>query len=230
MNEATIIIKAKMHKNFFKFKNRFTELGFTSIETEKNKLLLERIETENLKGDIYHFYRVVFLPDKIIFTYSLGQNKKQRELDVLLTLLNLIKITEDFCEVKINELHTSLSTVLNETRMVMESESYSTWQQVAELQEKYTVLEKKYKDLVLSSEQNARILLECEKKRDEYYARIKQLESISDEMLTQEIFKWLKTHAGEMNIRLFAKSFGIPFARVEERLEHLLKNGFIKKK
>ncbi|MEW6528626.1 MAG: hypothetical protein AB1391_01935 [Candidatus Micrarchaeota archaeon] len=228
MDEASITLKGKALRNFSKINVRFDELGFSTIAVENKKIMLEKIETADLKGNVHHFYRITFLPDQLIFTYSLGQDRKRREFEAFFTLLNILKISEDFYEVKTKELYTPLLSIFNEMRAIMESEGYSTTQKNIELQEKYASLEKKYKDLVLSSEQNARILLECEKKRDNYHARIKQLEGINDEMLTQEIFKWLKTHCGEMNISQFAKSYGIPFARVEERLEYLLKNGYIR--
>lgn len=230
MDVASVTLKGRAVGNFPDFEAQFKELGFTVIALEDQKITLEKTETADLKGKSHHFYQAVFFPDKLIFTYSVGQNRRKREFEALVTLLNLIKVAEDFYEVDAGEFHNPLATILNEARAIIDSESYATIQQVSELQEKYESLERKYKDLVLSSEQNARILLECEKKRDDYYSRIRQLEAMSDEMLVQEIFKWLKTHGGEMSIRQFAKSYSLPTGRVEEGLEYLLKNGYIRKK
>ncbi len=230
MEEATITLKGKKLKEFDKLAAQFSSLGFTSMELEADRLSLEKIETSDLKGRSHHFYRVSFYPDKIIFTYSIGANRKKRDLETLSTLMNLIKLAEGIYEVDAGELHAPLTTVLNEARALVDSEQYATMQQLSELEEKYYSLEKKYKDLVLSSEQNARILLECEKKRDEYHKRIIQLEGMSDDILAQELFRWLKTHGGEINISHFSKSYDIPSSRVEEGLEHLLKNGYIRKK
>lgn len=230
MDEATISLKGKALGDLKKLEPQFDGLGFTSLEAERDKLSLEKVETADLKGKTRHFYRATFYPDKLVFTYSLGMNRKKRDLEALAALMNLIKVAEGFYEVDAGDLHAPLATVLNEARALVDSESYATIQQLSELQEKYYSLEKKYKDLVLSSEQNARILLECEKKRDEYYGRIRQLEGLSDDALVQEIFKWLKTHSGEMSISQFGKAYGIPASRVEEGLGHLLENGYIRKK
>lgn len=229
MDEATITLKAKSQKDFSQLKTKFAELGFTSVEEDGGKLTLEKVETSDLKGRSHHFYRASFYPEKLVFTYSIGMNRKKRDLEALSTLMNMIKVAEGFYKVDAGDLHAPLTAVLNEARALVDSESYATVQQLAELQEKYYSLEKKYKDLVLSSEQNARILLECEKKRDEYYSRLKELEGMSDDALMQELFRWLKTHSGEISVGQFAKSYGISTARVEEALEYLLKNGYIRK-
>lgn len=230
MDEATITLKGNARKDFSKLRAQFEGLGFTSVSYEKKKLALEKIETSDLSGKSHHFYRATLYPDRLVFTYSLGLNKKKRELEALHTLLNLIKVASGAYEIDASELCAPLEEHLKDELALADSEQYATAQQLAENRERYGSLEKKYKDLVLSSEQNARILLECEKKRDDYYQRIRQLEGISDETLRQEVFKWLKTHAGEISISQFAKAFNIPAARVEEGLEYLLKNGFIRKK
>lgn len=230
MDEAEIILKAKALRTFPKLAASTRDLGFSSISSTKTKLVLEKIETTDLKGSTHHFYRAEFHPDKLIFTYSLGLNKKKRELDALIILLHLLKMSEAHYQINAGELYHMLSSLLNEMRVLSDSESYTNTQQLLELRENLHSLEKKYKDVVFSSEQNTRILLECEKKRDEYYLRIKQLEGMSENMLIQEIFKWLKTHVGEINISQFAKSYNLPTSRVEEGLEYLLKNGYIRKR
>ncbi len=230
MDEAAITLKGKALRNFEKLSDQFAGLGFTTVDSGSGRLSLERVETSDLKGRSHHFYRATFYPDKLVFTYSLGMNRKKRDLEALATLMNMIKVAEKHYEVDAGDLHAPIAAVLNEARALVDSESYATVQQLSELEERYYSLEKKYKDLVLSSEQNARILLECEKKRDEYASRMKELEAMSDDALVQEIFKWLKTHAGEINIGHFAKSYGISTARTEEGLEHLLKNGYIRKR
>lgn len=233
MDEAEISlkgnIKGKKIDAMSKLKTKFEELGFTSIECMKDKLVIEKIETTDLKGKTKHFYRACFYPNKFDFVYSLGMNRKKREFETLGILMDIIKVAEDNYTINAADLYSSVTVVLNELRPLMDSEFYVNTQQVSELREKYSSLEKKYRDLVLSSEKNARILLECEKKRDEYYTRIKQLEGISDDVLTREIFKWLKTHSGEINIFQFAKAYSIQTTRVEEGLARLLENGYIRR-
>ncbi len=230
MEEAEIKLKGRPLRSFPKLKERFEGLGFTTVRSDKRSLTLEKIETSDLKGKSHHFYCISFQPDKLVLAYSVGPSSKKRQLEALHTLLNAIKIADGLYEIDAQSLCEHFESQVREDLTYSDSEQYATAQQVSELSEKYSLLEKKYRDLVLSSEQNARILLECEKKRDEYYGRIRQLEGMSDESLRQALFKWLRAHSGEINISEFAKMHNVPNSRVEEGLEHLVKNGYIRKK
>lgn len=229
MNEATLTFKGRA-KDLSKLKAQFYNLGFTVVDSDKDKLTLEKIETSDLKGRPHHFYRITFYPDKLVFTYSQGANRRKRDVEALAVLLHAIKVAEDYYSVEAGDLYAPITSALHEARALFDSETHANIQQISELQERFFSLEKKYKDLVISSEQNARILLECEKKRDEYAARIKQLEGMSDETLMRELFSWLKAHGGEINIAEFSKAYGVSQARTEEGLERLLKEGYIRKK
>lgn len=230
MEEISITLKGRALKDFQKLKSHLAETGFSTIKVEKKKLEAEKIETSDLKGTPQHSFRVIFQPDKLTFSYSVGADRQKRTLAALSVLLNLLKYCETFYLVKAGELNDPLSPELEKMRSLLDVESYATARQLSEMEEKYLSLEKKYKDLVLSSEQNARILLECEKKKSEYSDRISELEAMDDEALAQEIFNWLKLHSGEISVPQFSKSYGVPGARVEEGLELLLKKGYIRKK
>lgn len=229
MDEEKITIKGKQLRNFQKLKGEFEGLGFTAVSSEKGRLVLEKTETESLKGKAHSFYRASFLPDKLEFTYSIGANKRKRDLEALFLLSSMIKVADGFYEFSNRDVCAAFSKALDSELSLADSEKYATAGQLLDLQEKFDSLSRKYRDLALSSEQNARILLECEKKRDSYQERIRQLEGVSDELLRQEVFKWLKTHSGEISVSQFAKSYDIAPARVEEALDALSKSGHIRK-
>ena len=229
MEEAKITLKGKLLRNFPELKEQFRELGFTYVSSSKSGLELKKVETSDLKDKPQNVYRATFFKDRMVFSYSLGADKLKREFEALMLLLSLIRMCEGIYLIEAGELRSPLNRALSEGRALLESESRAPARQLAELQAKQHSMEKKYRELVLSNEQNARILLECEKKRNEYHSRIKQLEGMSDETLALEIFKWLKTHSGEINVAAFSKSYNIPVSRIEEGLETLLKKGYIKK-
>jgi C-terminal processing protease CtpA/Prc len=102
--------------------------------------------------------------------------------------------------------------------------------ELSEIQGKYKSLEAKYSDLLRSSEENARILLECERKRDELSKRIEQLEKVSDEALKEMLYDWIKLHGGTINIAEFAKLQRMSVSRVEEGLNMLITEGYIKRR
>lgn len=230
MEQDAITVKGKARKAFAKLKERFMSLGFDVLKAERTKLALEKVESTSLKGKAHNFYRITFQPDQVTISYSsAGADRTKRKLEALSMLLNAITIAGTAYEVRLEWFQQALAPLITEMQAVAASESFATAQQFLELQEKHASLEKKYKDLVLSSETNTHILLECEKKRDEYSDRIKGLEGMSDEILRQEVFKWLKTHGGEIDISHFAKVFHVSSARAEEALDHLLKNGYLRK-
>lgn len=230
MNEATLTLKGKQKRDFSRLKAALKELGFTSLAARRDLLSVEKVESADLQGKVHHSYRATFHPNRLIFTYSLGSNRQKRDLDAFTVLINLLKVSEDFYSVSAGELRTPFLDLIGHVRSNLDSESHSTAHDVLDLRERYYSLEKKYGDLVLSSEQNARILLDCEKKKNEYHARMEALQGMSDESLSKEVFKWLKTHSGEISISGFAQSYNVPSARVEEGLELLLRKGYIKKK
>ena len=229
MEEKSITLKGKALVPFSHLREKFDGLGMSRIKSDQAKLELEKIESSDLRGNPHHFYRATFYPDKLVFAYSVGLEKSKRTIDSLFVLANLITLCEGAYEIGAEEMHRFLLPLLNDLKEILNSEPFATTQKFLELQEKHASLEKKYGDMAISSERNTRILLECEKKRDEYYERIKKLEGMGDDLLRQEIFIWLKTHAGELDISQFSKAFGIPPQRAEEGLEYLLKNGYIRK-
>lgn len=97
-----------------------------------------------------------------------------------------------------------------------------------ELKVKYAERSKKYEDLVRAGEENTRILLECERHRDELHKRVDQLASLSDETLKQTLFEWIKVHGGSLETAEFARAHHLSVARVEEGVEMLIREGYIK--
>jgi len=107
----------------------------------------------------------------------------------------------------------------------------------------YEMLSKKYRDahvsmsmlvaknrtLLRSSEEGVLASLELERQASILSARIKKLESISDDTLLESVQEWLISHHGKFNAVLFAKAHSISPARAEEGIEKLLANGAIRK-
>jgi len=87
----------------------------------------------------------------------------------------------------------------------------------------------KNRALLRSSEEGVLASLELERQTSALSARIKKLESISDDTLLELVQEWLFSHHGGFNAVLFAKTHNISPARAEEGVEKLLANGAIKK-
>jgi hypothetical protein len=100
-----------------------------------------------------------------------------------------------------------------------------------ETRDKLNSMTKRYEELVRSSEENARILLECEHRRDEIQRRITTLDTLSDETLKELLFAWLKVHGGSGDMSEFSKAHrSLSYKRIEEGLNMLIHEGYIKRR
>ena len=87
----------------------------------------------------------------------------------------------------------------------------------------------KNRALLRSSEEGVLASLELERQASALSARIKKLESVSNDTLLELVQEWLASHNGAFNAALFAKAHGLSPARGEEGLEKLLVSGAIRK-
>ncbi len=231
METEKIIIKAK-RKGEEQILSLLGDLGFTRIEYEGKNIVVEKIEAEDMKGKPFLFYRIVFAPDEIALEYAVPPkfNKKQRFLQVFPVFLTSLKLVERHYEINAIPVYNNVVEFLEDMQKMVGADMIEVHSKLTDLQQKYDELKHKYEELVRSSEENARLLLECEKKRVSLGKRIEGLEGMGEELLKERIYKWLKAHDGEMDVEEFAKINGIPPERVEEGLEMLLKDGYIKRK
>lgn len=225
MREKTLVLEGKILTSLQNIKQKLQNLGFSSISLQENLLILEKVESRDLKNNILHFYKLSFSPNSLTLTYSEGT--LDRDLEIFLVFLNVLKICEEDFDLKFLPLLSEMLKLLERLKNYSNKEKMYSFSQEQELREKLSILEKKYRDLVISSEQNALLLIECEKKKEEYLKRIKELENLNDSELKQEIIEWLKIHNGEIDINEFSKVFSVPQKRVEEALNDLLREGYI---
>ena len=102
--------------------------------------------------------------------------------------------------------------------------------QLSELQTKYSDMSAKYDDLVRSGEANTRLLLECERKRDEMQKKLTRLSGMGDDLLKESLYNWIKLHNGTIDIREFAKANSVAVTRAEEGLNMLIREGYIRRR
>jgi hypothetical protein len=230
--EEKIIVTAKRKKPLSKLAPVLGELGFSKVAYSKKKLVVEKSGGEDLYGKKHLHYRIVFGDKDVEFSYSIpsSSTKRRRMLEIYPVLINTVRIAEDFYEIKASTLLEPVLYLLKEMDAVVGRDALDVSSELDALNEKHQTLTKKYEELVRSSEENARILLESERRREELNKRNEELESLSDETLREELFKWLKVHNGSINIREFSKAYGAQSKRVEEGLNQLIKEGYIKKR
>ncbi len=232
MAEEKIKVKAEKKKGLNAMASLLGSLGFTKISYSKDLLIVEKMRGYDLKGKPELEYKISFAPNMIELAYDVPEkkNKRGRLLEVLPVFLNVLQLSEDYYDIKPSAIYFEINSTISEILKLTSKDAIDLSTELSEIQAKYRSLEAKYADILRSSEENARILLECERKRDELSKRVEKLEKMSDEALKETLYDWIKMHGGTINIREFSKLHRVSIARVEEGLNMLITEGFIKRR
>ncbi len=227
-----ITIKAKLKKDFSQISELLSGLGFSKIKYEENRLIIEKSSGEDLHGNPFLDYRIIFNPDSINIEYELGSedHRNKRIAEILPVLLNLAILLNKHYQFDSKDLLKLSKQTIESLLEAVDKDSLELSAELTTLKDKYADLNKKYMDLVRSSEENSQLLIECERKRDELKAYLEQMQSMSDDLLREELFKWIKIHNGTIDIEEFATAYNIHPMRVEDGLNMLIKDGYIRRK
>lgn len=230
--EEIIKIKAQRTQPLKSLIPMLGSLGFSKVQYSKDRLIVERIESEDLSGKPYLFYRIELAPDAIQIRYVLPspQRRLLRGLEMGLLSLNVFRIISTHYLIGVSSVYPFYYSLLTSLEEALGKQKLEAVSELDTLRSRHVSLEKKYKDLVRSSEQNARILVESERKNEELTEKISKMEGLDDEVLSERLFEWIRTHDGEINIYEFGKINSIPIGRVEQGLDLLIKQGYIKRR
>lgn len=232
MDEGGIVIQAKAKKGLSSLAQLMGELGFSKIAYHKNQLVVEKVRGHDLSGKPFVEYTAAFREDSIAFTYNIPPRKNKRAvlLELMPTFLSMLQVAEDYYDILPSAVYGPVNEVMKEAMKVVDREAAEFSTSLSELEAKHAELTAKYDSLVRSSEANARILMECERRRDELAKRVEMLTKVSDEFLKESLYEWIRMHGGSINVKEFSKANVIPVPRVEEGLNCLISEGFIKRR
>jgi hypothetical protein len=230
MKETTIEILGSAPSGIGAIEGRLSGLGFSSVSMRDGRLVVEKTESSDLKGRSGQSCRMTFSPDRILLTFTTDAWGTKKALDAYSVLVKTLAACGELYAPDQKSLGAFAETAVDGARSLLAQDSFTYAQEITDLKAAYESLECKYRDVVQSNEQNARILIDSQKKNADYLARVRALEGMSDSYLAGEVFRWLKAHGGEINMPAFSKAYGITHARVEEVLDDLLKKGYIAKK
>ncbi len=232
MAEETITVPAAQKKPLKGLASLLSGLGFTRIQYGKGTLSVEKIKGTDLQGKPYLEYRVEFRQDSVVFLYSFSAKRSRiaRLLDLMPTFLNILQVAEDYYDVRPTGIFTHINALLSETSKIIDRDALEFSTQLSELQARYNDMSTKYDDLVRSGEANTRLLLECERKRDEVQKKLAQLSGMGDDLLKETLYNWIKLHGGTIDVREFAKAHSVAVTRAEDGLNMLIKEGYIRRR
>ena len=144
--------------------------------------------------------------------------------------LRILQVAEDYYDVRPTSIFPHVNGVFSEVLKMVDRDTLEFTTELSEFQTKYTELNAKYQDLVRSSEGNTRILLECERKRDELKKQLDHLTGMGDDLLKESLYNWIKLHSGTIDVREFSKANHVAVTRVEEGLNMLIQGGYIRRR
>jgi len=232
MAEERVVVAARQQKPLKALAALLGGLGFTKISYSDKTLTVEKMKGQDIKGKPYLDYRVEFKGSSIELSYTIPPNRSRvaRLLELLPTFLNIIQVAEDYYVVKPSSIYAQINLVLGEASKIIDRDAVEFSTQLTDLQGRYADLNAKYDDLVRSSEANTRILLECEQKKDELDKKLARMSGMSDDMLKESLYSWIRLHNGFIDVKEFANTNSIAVMRAEEGLNMLIQEGYIRRR
>ena len=230
--EEKLEISGKKKKELRSLSSMMGNLGYNKISYSKDRLNVEKYKGEDLKGKPNLEYTIVFGSNGITFTYAVPQesNKRKRLIELFPSFLDVIRVSEDYYDIKPTAILSQVKSVIDDISKVVDKEAVEIMTELEELKLRFNAITSKYNDLVRSSEENAKILIECERRRDELRVRVDELTGVSDATLKEDLYTWIKVHNGSIDVREFSKAHSLSIARIEEGLNHLVKDGYVKRR
>jgi len=187
-------------------------------------------ESETFEGKPYSFMNFYFRKDGIELEYALTPevNEKKREVDVCKMLFGMLALSESY-ELELGPLYELAHNALEHATEFIEVGYEELKSKYDELLEKSRRNEEELKKAIANNEKSEKLLLEAEKLNEALKERQRKLEGMSDEVLLDELVRWIKVHNGRVNVVEFAEMNKVAASRVEEGLDKLLREGYIRR-
>lgn len=230
-----------------------SDLGFSKLSQSQDTLFAELAESLDLQGRPHHFIRLKISPTLIDAEYTLkpNQHPAARKLEVwhliLLTLSSAgalggeIKPKEKGAKGKkskpaageqepnLFEFSRQLSQSLSDAISLLSDEQQSLRMQLEATTKQLRELQARIKPLEAQREADAKRALSDAQTIQSLQERIRQLESLPDSALEEEILEWLRSHDGFISVREISNLLKVNESRVEEMLDKMCKSAKIQR-
>jgi hypothetical protein len=222
-------IPAKISTSLNDISLKLKTLNFLGVSQKEESLVVYNIESRDLKKEPYLFYIFEFKKDGIEINYSVipDTSPKQRRLIVAKVLLDILVLLKEDLEVDSSKLYSFLSSSIQDFLSTIPQNYEILFGKYDSLLESYKDLQKNLFSLQNSNKMLSLKVTELLEKNAELEARIKKLETLSDEVLMLKVQDWLQTHNGTINIGEFSAFYKVPESRVEEILNKMISLGYI---
>lgn len=204
-------------------------LNFLGVTTAEDSVTLYNIESVDIKKQPYLFYMFEIRKEEIKMSYSVipDQSQTERKLKVTKVLLDILVFFKEDLKIENPPFFSFLSSAIQDFLSSIPQNYETLFGKYDSLLENYKTLSKSLTTLELTNKDLSLKVTELLKLKNELEARLKKLETLSDETLILKIQEWLETHNNTIDIGEFAKIYKVPEARVEEILNKMISMGYI---
>lgn len=222
-------IEAKRIKETSEIIGVLAPLQFLEIAETKDGLVLLNIERRDIQKNPYLFSITYLNSDsiEIVYSYVPDVGPKQRRLEVLRYLLNVLTLLEEVYFINHGQLFQVIDGIASRLFEYTSSSYDEIFSKYDALKEDTERLRKNIADLTTTNEKLTKTNLEMKDRENDLLLRIKELETVSDDVLMSRIQSWLSEHNYEINITDFARINRVNEQRVEELLNRMVREGFL---
>lgn len=222
-------IEAKRIKEISDIINVLAPLQFLEIAETKDGVVLINVERRDIQKNPYLFSITYLNPDSIEISYSYVPDisPKRRRLEVLRYLLNVLTLLEDVYFINHAQLFQVIDGIasrLFEYTASSYDEMFSKYDAIKEETER---LKKSINELTIANEKLSKANMEMKGRENDLLLRIRELETVSDDILMTRIQTWLNEHNYEINIADFARINKVNESRVEDLLNKMVREGYL---
>lgn len=204
-------------------------LGFDSVSSTKQAITIRKSQPGIHSLPLAHLEITLKQNSALLkITAPASCDPRLQELRSVATFLRVLSLFPT-CQANASQLASLLIPSLDTASSIADAPYEMLSKKCRDAHDSLSSLLAKNRALLRSSEEGVLASLELERQASALSARIKKLESVSDDALLELVQEWLSSHHGKFDAALFAKAHNLPPARAEEGMERLLASGAIRK-
>lgn len=227
MKEKSILIRARLRRRLKSLTELFGKLGFSKVSLSSDRLVVEKVEG-TYRGKSSSFWRLVFKKDSIELSFTMpSSGELYREVKMMRLFLDVLKLLEHHYTIEASQFYPFVS-LLEKVERVVSEEHFKISADYERLKDDFGRLKKQFEAVVKKNEEQAIALSDLKKTNEVLGKRVEMLMGMTDDELRREVYDWIESHDGKIDVRTFANLKKIQPSRVEEIIETLLREGYIK--
>ncbi len=204
-------------------------LEFLEVVAEGDTLVLINVESRDIQRNPYLFSLTYLKPDRIEVKYTTTPtiSPSKRRVDVFRFFLNLLTLLGESYEADARELYQLVDGGLKGLTDFASSNYEEIFAKYDHAKMEIDTLAKRVESLSSSNDRLGKDNMMLKNKNDELVLRVKELETLSDELLELKIQDWVEEHENSINLSEFCKVYKVNESRVEQMLNKMVMEGLL---